>query len=73
MVRYVNLKSAGKIKTYIAAFKIGEISDLVTLSKNFFVLNPGEEYKLGFEIKVPPSAQTREYKGWTIVFRIPII
>lgn len=71
MTRYVGLKSGGKTPVYVAAFKFGEISDLIKLNKNYFVLNPGEEFKLAYEIKIPPSAQTKKYSGWTIVFRIP--
>ena len=71
MTRYVTLKSSGGIPVYIAVFRIGEIADLVKLDKNFFTLNPGEEVKLAFEIKIPPSAQTKKYSGWTIIFRLP--
>ncbi|KPJ57428.1 hypothetical protein AMJ49_00620 [Parcubacteria bacterium DG_74_2] len=73
MTRYVTLKSAGGISTYIAVLKFGEISDLVKVDKNFFTLNPGEEVKLAFEIQIPPSAETRKYGGWTVIFRIPKI
>jgi hypothetical protein len=73
MTRYVNLKSGGGIPTYIAVLKFGEIADLVKLDKNFFVLNPGEEVRLAFEINIPPSAETRQYSGWTVIFRLPKI
>jgi len=71
MTRYVNLKSGGGVPTYIAVFKLGEISDLVKIDKNFFILKPGEEVKLSFEIQIPPSAEIRKYGGWTIIFRLP--
>jgi len=73
MTRYVTLKSGGGIPIYIAVLKIGEISDLVKTDKNLFVLKTGEEVKLSFEIKIPPSAQTRKYSGYTIIFRLPKI
>jgi hypothetical protein len=71
MTRYVNLKSGGGMSTYIAVFEFGEISDLVKLDKNFFVLKSGEETKISFEIQIPPSAEIKKYGGWTIIFRIP--
>jgi len=71
MTRYVTLKSGGGISTYIVVLKLGEISDLVQLNRNYFTLKPGEEVKLAFEIKIPPSAQVKKYSGWTIIFRLP--
>lgn len=73
MTRYVTLKSGGSTPTYIYVLKFGEISDLVKLDKNNFVLKPGEEVKLAFEISIPPSAQVKKYSGWTIIFRLPKI
>jgi hypothetical protein len=71
MTRYVTLKSGGKTPVYVAVFRLGEISDLVKVDKNFFTLKPGEEVKLAFEISIPPSAQIKKYGGWTIIFRLP--
>jgi len=71
MTRYVTFKSSGGTPVYIAAFKFGEISDLVKMDKNFFTLNPGEEMKISFEIKIPPSAEFRHYSGSVWIFRIP--
>lgn len=69
--RYVNLKSGGSTSVYVAVFNMGEISDLIKLSQNFFTLKPGEEVKLAYEIQIPPSAEVRKYSGWTIIFRLP--
>ena len=71
MTRYVTFKSSGGTSVYIAAFKFGEISDLVKLNKNFFTLNPGEEVKMSFEIQIPPSAEVKQYSGGVWIFRIP--
>lgn len=71
MTRYVTFKSSGGTPVYIAAFKFGEISDLVKMDKNFFTLNPGEEVKLAFEIKIPPSAEFKQYSGSVWIFRVP--
>ena len=71
MTRYVTFKSSGGIPVYIMAFQLGEISDLVKMDKNFFTLNPGEEVKMAFEIKIPPSAEIKQYSGWVWIFRLP--
>lgn len=71
MTRYVSLKNGGKMNAYIAVVKLGEISDLVKVDRNFFTLKPGEEYKLAFEVNIPNSAQFRKYSGWAMVFIIP--
>lgn len=71
MTRYVTMKSGGGISTYIIVWKFGEIGELVKLNKNYFVLEPGEEVKLAFEINVPPSAEIKQYSGWTMIFRLP--
>lgn len=73
MTRYVTLKSGGGTGVYVAVLNFGGISDLVKLNKNYFVLKPGEEFKLAYEIQIPPSAQIRKYSGWTIIFRLPKI
>ena len=71
MTRYVTMKSEGEISTYVVVWKLGGIADLVKLNKNNFVLEPGEEVKLSFEINIPPSAPIEQYSGWTIIFRLP--
>lgn len=73
MTRYVTFKSSGGTAVYIAAFKFGEIAELVKIDRNFFTLNPGEEVKISFEIKIPPSAEIKQYSGWVWIFRIPKI
>ena len=71
MERYVTLKSQGGISTYIMVWKFGSISDLVKIDKNYFILEPGQEKKLSFAIHIPPSAETKQYSGWTMIFRLP--
>ena len=73
MTRFVNLKSGGGTETFIMIWKFGEISELVNLNRNNFVLGSGEEVKVAFEIHIPPSAEIKQYSGWTIIFRLPKI
>ena len=71
MTRYVTMKSNGKTATYVMVWKWGSISDLVKLNKNNFVLQPGEEVQIAFELQVPPSAEIKKYNGYTWIFRLP--
>lgn len=71
MTRYVTMKSGGTTATYVMVWKWGSISDLVKLNKNYFVLQPGEEVQLAFELQVPPSAEFKKYSGYTWIFRLP--
>lgn len=71
MTRFVTLKSGGGMETYIWILKFGGISDLVTTDKTFFVLKPGEEVKISFEIKIPDSAEFKKYSGRAWIFRVP--
>jgi hypothetical protein len=71
MTRYVTMKSGGGLSTYVVVWKMGGISDLVKVDKSMFVLKPGEEVKLSFEIQIPPSAQIKKYSGWVWIFRLP--
>lgn len=73
MSRYVTLKSQGNTPAYIIIWKFGQISDLVKINKNRFVLEPGQEEKLSFTINIPPSAETKQYTGNIWIFRLPKI
>ncbi|MFC1629654.1 hypothetical protein ACFL11_00270 [Patescibacteria group bacterium] len=73
MTRYVALKSGGGIPTYIIVWKFGGIADLVNVNKNVFILDPGQETKLAFELKIPPSAEIKQYSGWVWILRLPKI
>jgi len=71
MTRYVNLKSGGKMSSYIIIWKFGSISPLVKIDKNYFTLNPNEEIKVSFSVNIPPSAEVKKYSGKVIVFKLP--
>ena len=73
MTRYVTMKSGGGISTYVLVWKRGEISELVKVDKSSFVLKPGEEVKISFEIQIPPSARIKKYSGSVWIFRLPKI
>ena len=72
MTRFVNIKSEGNMPVFVMVWKFGEVSDLIKLNKNYFKLNPGEEFRLEFTIYVPPSAEHRKYSGNVWIFKIPV-
>ena len=71
LARQVSVKNGGGIDSYVIVWKRGELSDLVRVDPNFFIVKPGEEKKISFEAYVPPSAETRKYEGKVWVFRLP--
>ena len=71
MTRYITISNNGSFRIYVIVWKMGNISDLINVSRNFFVLGSGQEEKLGFEINIPPSAQTKKYSGRVWIFRLP--
>lgn len=71
MTRFITLKSDGENSAYILVWKFGEIAELVSLNKNYFILGPGEEERLSFKLQVPASAEVRKYEGGVWVFRLP--
>lgn len=71
MTRFITLKSEGKSSAYILVWKFGEIAELISVNKNYFVLDPGQEEQLAFKINVPSSAEARKYEGGVWVFRFP--
>ena len=71
IARQVSIQNGGGIDIFVAAFKFGELSELVDIDKNFFVVPAKTEAKLVFEVGIPPSAETREYSGGVWIFRLP--
>ncbi|MEK7542592.1 MAG: hypothetical protein AAB524_02735 [Patescibacteria group bacterium] len=71
MTRQITVANGGSMDTFVMVWKFGEISDLVHVDRNFFVVEPKEESKISFEVKIPPSAETRKYEGKVWIFRLP--
>jgi hypothetical protein len=71
-IRRVDIQNGTGIPMYIMIFKVGSISDLIDISKNYFVLNPGEQTKIEFSTYIPASAQVEQnYRGRVYLFKIP--
>ncbi|HCM36811.1 MAG TPA: hypothetical protein DIS53_02695 [Candidatus Wildermuthbacteria bacterium] len=71
LARQVSVANGGGIDTYVMVWTRGELSDLVRVDPNFFIVAPGQEAKISLEVRIPPSAETRKYEGKVWVFRIP--
>ena len=69
--RFVAMKNESDTDRYIMVWKMGEISGMVDLNQNNFTLESGEEFRLEFNIQIPPSAEPRLYTGKTIIFKWP--
>jgi len=71
LIRFVSIENSGKMDVYVKIIKTGSISDLIELSRNNFVLSPGDSEKIEFLLKMPISADKEEYKGKVIIFKLP--
>jgi hypothetical protein len=70
-VRTVNLVSNGNTDSYIIVWKTGNISDLISVDKNYFTLKAHTTDKLQFTAYIPNSANYQYYKGQVMIFQIP--
>lgn len=70
-IRHVTLENKGSWDTQVIVWKRGDVSDLIKVSKNNFVLESGKTEKLEFSLYVPNSAEYRYYNGSVVIFRIP--
>lgn len=71
MTRQIAVSNGGNIDIFVMVWKFGEISGLVEVDRNFFVVKPEEESKISLEVRIPPSAETKKYEGKVWVFRLP--
>ncbi len=71
-VRRVDIQNSSPIPMWIAVVRVGDITELMELSKNYFVLAPKTGEKIEFSVYMPASAQTdHTYYGRVFIFRIP--
>lgn len=71
--RLIKLNNRGRFRVFIAGFRLGEISELMEVNKNFFILLPGQSEEIEYTIKIPPSAPIKLYKGYAIIVKIPLL
>jgi len=59
-------------KNVLAIWKVGSISDLMDINRNFFKLEPKTGAKIEFTTYMPASAQIdKTYSGRVYLFKIP--
>ena len=77
--RFINLTASQNCflclggEKYIMIWKFGEISELMKVDKNNFVLKPGEDQRVEFSVYAPVSAPYKEYTGKVWVIKWPKI
>lgn len=71
-IRRVDIENQTPVPMWIAVVRIGKISELMDLDKNYFVLRPGVADTIAFTVYMPASAQVgAKYTGRVFIFRIP--
>ena len=71
-VRKVKINNGIFMPVYVMIWKTGGISDLMTVSDNYFKVKPGEEKQVEFPVYVPASAVVdSNYTGRVYLFKIP--
>ena len=71
-VRRVDIDNGTSIPMWIAIVKLGSISSLVQIDKNFFVLKPHTNERIEFGLYMPASGEVGSlYTGRVFIFRIP--
>ena len=69
--RFVTIENSGGMDIYVMVVKYGGIAELIKVSRNNFVLDPGEKEKLELSLNMPISANKEEYKGKVVIFKLP--
>jgi len=71
LIRFVTIENGGKMDIYVKIIKTGNISDLIEINRNNFVLSSGDSAKIELLLEMPISANKEEYKGKVIIFKLP--
>lgn len=75
-VRRVDVKNDTRLRLpmRVAVFKLGGISGIMDIDKNFFKLKPGEEAEINFTVYMPASAEIdKNYTGRVFLFKVPFL
>ena len=71
LMRFVTIENSGEMDIYVKIIKTGNISDLIEINKNNFVLSSGDSVKIELLLEMPISADQEEYKGKVMIFKLP--
>lgn len=71
-VRRVDINNGIGMPMYIIIWSTGDIADLMSISKNFFVLGGQSSDTIDFTTYIPASAEIgKDYTGRVYLFKIP--
>ena len=71
LMRFVTIENGGEMDVYVKIVKTGNISDLIEINKNNFVLSSGDSAKIELLLEMPISADKEGYEGKVIIFKLP--
>lgn len=69
--RFVTLSNDSDRAAYIWVVTVGSAGKLIKIDRSHFVLAGGESQRVGFAMRVPPSAPKKQYTGTVHIFRFP--
>jgi len=72
-LRRVDIQNGTPVPMWIAVMRVGRLSELMDLNKNYFVLKPRTGERIEFSVFMPASAEVDAvFTGRVFIFRIPI-
>lgn len=71
--KFVILENRGNRPVYIMVLIVGGIRNLLKVNKNRFVLEGKKKARLSFQLRIPPSAPLKTYRGMVYIFRFPYL
>ena len=73
LMRFITIENNGEMDIYVKIVKTGNISDLIEINRNNFVLSSGDSAKIEFLLEMPISANKEKYEGKVIIFKYVIV
>ena len=72
-VRRVSIENDTGLRMWIGVARLGSITDLLRLDKNYFVLSGHANERIEFTVYMPASGEVgKMYSGRVFVFRVPV-
>ena len=73
-VRKVSIANGTPMPMYIMVFKLGGVSELMKIDRNFFKLPARGDAQIEFTVYMPASAKINaDYKGRVFLFKVPTL
>lgn len=72
-VRRVSIENNTGLRMWIGVMRLGSITDLLELDKNYFTLEGHANERIEFTVYMPASGEVGQtYSGRVFVFRVPV-